>query len=319
MMCRLRTIRIPLLASMPRVAILGGILLCSALTDAEPAKPACEAILDASDAAPKDLAVQERALARIDAEIVAHPKDALNHYVRGRILSRLGRNPEALAAYEEALGRDSNLASAHYNAGVVLTRLDRMREAAQRFDRALEMDPSADAAYNAGQAYYGLKDFERSRERFRRAQQLAPGDFNAAKKLMQAQLALGREAEAWETRKRVIGLWKASRDPEVRALRSYVLDQFEVGTLHVLAYENLAPAEDLAYIYTFQVFGPDEKVVGSVQLETSAVIRERGVPYLMGVSRGAGHEQAGIAFKSLPRYSEVKALAQKLIAERLTP
>src|SRR5512134_994926 len=143
---------------MPRAAILGWVLLCPAMAGTEPAKPPYEAILDASDAAPQDPAAQERALARIDAEIVAQPTEALNHYVRGRILSRLGRDPEALGAYEEALRRDSKLASAHYNAGAVLARLDRLPEAALRFDQALEMEPSADAAYNAGQAYYSLKD-----------------------------------------------------------------------------------------------------------------------------------------------------------------
>lgn len=239
--------------------------------------------------------------------------------MRGRILSRFGRDRDALQAYEEALRWDSNLADAHYNAGVVLTRMDRMREAALRFDRALEMDPRADAAYNAGLAYYNLKDFERSLERFNRARELAPADFSTAKKVMQAQLALGREEDAWRTRNHVIEIWRASQDPAVRNLREYVLDQFEVGTFHVLVFENLAPAEDLAYIYTFRVFGPDEKPVGSVQLETSAVIRELGTPYLMGISRGAGHQQAGFGFKTLPKYSEVKAIAQKLIAERLSP
>jgi tetratricopeptide (TPR) repeat protein len=304
---------------MPGTALLAAMTLCRALPWTEPAKPAYEAILDASDAAPQDSAAQQRALARIDAEIAGQPKVALNHYVRGRILSRLGRDPEALGAYEEALRRDATLANAHYNAGAVLARLSRLKEAALRFDRALEMDPSADAAYNAGQAYYSLKDFASSLDRFRRAHELAPADFNAAKKLMQAQLALGREADAWKTRSRVLKLWKTSRDPAVRGLREYVLDQFEIGTLHVLAYETLAPAEDLAYVYTFRVLGPDDKAIGSVQLETSAVIREMGFPYLMGVSRGAQHQTPGIGFKTLPKYSEVKAAATKLIAERLAP
>jgi tetratricopeptide (TPR) repeat protein len=304
-----------------RRTLLGlSLLALPAALRAEQANPPYEAIFEMSDAAPQDRAVQEKALARIDAEVARAPKLALNHYVRGRILSRLGRDAEALAAYDEAVGHDATLGSAHYNAGVVLARLGRKKEAGERFDRALTLDPkAADAAYNAGQSYYDLKDFAAALDRFQRAHRLAPADFDAAKKVIQANLALDREKEAWKVRDRLIALWKSSRDPAVRRLREYVLDQFEVGTTYVMAYETLAPAEDLAYLYTFKVFSRDDKPVGTVQLETSAVLREGGVAYVMGVSRGATHQTTGPAFKALPRYSAVKEAAKRLIAERLTP
>jgi tetratricopeptide (TPR) repeat protein len=301
------------------IAVCVALLFAGAQLRAEPAKPAYEAILAASDAAAQDPVAQKRALEAIDAEIAKDRALALNHYVRGRILSRLGREAEALKAYEEALRSDPKLANAHYNAGAVLARMGRLAEAAKRFDRALEMEELADAAYNAGQAYYDLKDFKSALARFQRAYALAPGDFDSCKKIMQAQMALGLESDAWSTRDQLLRIWKTTKDPAVRRLKEYVLDQFDVGTLHVMAYETFAPAEDLAYIYTFRAFGSGNTVVGTVQLETSAVIREGGVPYLIGISGPQGHQQAGIAYKKLPKYSEVKQAAQKLIAERFKP
>lgn len=301
------------------LALSAALLLLPGAVRAQGSKPASEAILEASDVAPQDPATQKRALEAIDAEIARAPKVALSHYVRGKILSRLKNDPEAVKAYDEAVRCDATLASAHYNAGTVLARLGQLKEAAVRFDRALEIEPMADAAYNAGQSYYELKDFKTALTRFQRSYALAPGDFNAAKKTMQAQMALGLEKDAWKTREQILLIWKTTKDPDVRRLKEYVLEQFEVGSLHVLAYETFVRPEDLAYIYVFKVFGPGDKLLGSVQLETSAVIREGGVPYLIGITGRDRHQQAGIFYKDLPKYSVVREAAKKVILEKLQP
>ena len=298
-----------------RVNTIVGLFFLPVVLGAASSQPSHEAIFEMSESAPRDAAVQKKALAAIDAEIAKQPKEALGHFVRGKILTRLGRDADSLAAYDEAVRLDAKLANAQYNAGIVLGRLGRKKEAAERFDLALEIEPLPDAAYNAGQAYYDLKDFETALKRFERAHKLAPGDFDSARKVMQAQMALGREKDAWKTRETVLKIWKKSSDPAVRQRRDYVLEQFEIGGLHVMAAETLAPAEELAYIYTFKVYGAQDKLLGSVQLETSAVIREMGWPYLMGVSKPKSHQATGIGFKSLPRYSEVRETAVKLIRE----
>jgi tetratricopeptide (TPR) repeat protein len=165
-----------------RVNTIVGLVLLPVVLSAAPAPPPHEAIFEMSESAPRDAGVQKKALAAIDAQIAKQPKEALCHFVRGKILSRLGRDADSLAAYDEAVRLDEKLANAHYNAGVVLGRLGRKNEAAERFDRALEIEPLPDAAYNAGQAYYDLKDFEKALKRFERAHKLAPGDFDSARR-----------------------------------------------------------------------------------------------------------------------------------------
>jgi tetratricopeptide (TPR) repeat protein len=300
-------------------ALATALLLLPGAVRAQGAKPAYDAILESSDAALQDPAAQKRALEAIDAEITRAPKVALSHYVRGKILSRLKNDPEALLAYDEAVRCDPRLANAHYNAGTVLARLGRLPEAAARFDRALEIEPLADAAFNAGQAYYGLKDFKTALTRFQRSYKLAPGYFNAAKRTMQTQMALGLEKDAWKTREQILLIWQSSKDPEVRPLKEYMIEEFDLGSSHVLACETFVRPEDLAYIYVFRVFGPDGKALGSVQLETSAVIREGGVPYLIGITLKDRHQQAGIYYKDLPKYSVVREAAKKVILEKVKP
>jgi len=53
-----------------------------------------------------------------------------------------------------------------------------------------------------------------------------------------------------------------------------------------------------------------------VNLETSAVIREQGVPYVVGIDKDGKHLTLGTAYKQLPDYATFKKVAQKLIAEQ---
>ncbi|MEO7096415.1 MAG: tetratricopeptide repeat protein [Polyangiales bacterium] len=258
----------------------------------------------------KDPAALADALAKLDDLVKTQPKQADAHYARGWVLSRLERGDEAVAAYDKAFALDKKLADAAYNAGVVLARAGKQKDAVARFDKALTADPKlVDAAYNAGQGYYDLKQFAKAAERWTAAQKLVPDDFNTAKKLVQAYMALGKAAEAAKARDKVFALKKASTDPGIVKMKSFVFDQFDVGKLHIFVFEAFDTSGDLAYVYQFQVTESD-KPIGSVNLETSAVIREQGVPFLLGMDKGDKHTTfSDKAWKKLPAYKDIKAIA----------
>jgi len=262
----------------------------------------------------KEPGVLDKALADLDVLVARQPKQADAHYARGWVLSRLGRLDPAVAAYDKAYELDKKLADAAYNAGVVLSRAGKAKEATARFDRALASDPKhIDAAYNAGQSYYDQKQFEKAAERWTTASQLAPDDFNAAKKLVQAYMALGKEPEAMKARDKVFALKKAAKDPQLAAMKSYVFDQLDVGKHHVYVYEAFDTSGNLAYVYQFQVTEKD-RPLGSVNLETSAVIREQGTPFILGMDKGDKHTSfPDKTWKALPPYKVVKAEAIKKI------
>jgi tetratricopeptide (TPR) repeat protein len=262
----------------------------------------------------KEPGALDKALADLDALVAKQPRQADAHYARGWVLSRLGRPDPAVAAYDKAFELDRKLADAAYNAGVVLARAGKPKDAAARFDRALTADPKhVDAAYNAGQSYYDQKQFAKAAERWTTASRLAPDDFNAAKKIVQAYMALGKEAEAMKARDKVFALRKAAKDPQLARMKSYVFDQFDVGKYHIYVYEAFDTSGDLAYVYQFQVTEHD-RPLGSVNLETSAVIREQGVPYILGMDKGGKHTSlSDRTWKTLPAYKVVKAEAIKQI------
>lgn len=262
----------------------------------------------------KEPGALDKALADLDALVAKKPRQADAHYARGWVLSRLGRIDPAVAAYDKAFELDKKLADAAYNAGVVLARAGKAKDAAVRFDRALTADPKhVDAAYNAGQSYYDQKQFAKAAERWTTASRLAPDDFNAAKKIVQAYMALGKEAEAMKAREKVFALKKAAKDPQLARMKSYVFDQFDVGKYHIYVYEAFDTSGALAYVYQFQVTEQD-RPLGSVNLETSAVIREQGMPYILGMDKGDKHTTfSDKAWKTLPAYKVVKAEAIKKI------
>ena len=268
------------------------------------------AILKVAMAKEKDPAALEQALTELDLVVKKDPKQADAHYARGWVLSRLQKPDLAVAAYDKAFTLDKRLADAAYNAGVVLAGAGKGKESVVRFDRALAADPKhVDAAYNAGQGYYDLKQFAKAAERWTTAGKLAPDDFNSAKKLMQAYMALGKNAEAMKAREKVFALKKAAKDPGLVKMKSYVFDQFDVGKFHIFVYEAFDTGGDLAYVYQFQVTDKD-RPIGSVNLETSAEIREQGVPFVLGMDIGDKHTTfSDKAWKSQPAYKEVKAIA----------
>jgi tetratricopeptide (TPR) repeat protein len=281
---------------------------------AEESKSPALVILERAIAREKKPGVLDQALADLDALIVKNSKDADAHYARGWVLSHAGKNEPAVVAYDRAFELDAKLSDAPYNAGVVLGKLGNSKEAAIRFERALAANPKhVDAAYNAGQSYYDAKDFAKAAQRWELAAKLQPDDFGISKKLVQAYVALDKPAETKRARDKVFALWKSTKDPEVKKLKSYVYDQLDVGKYHVYVYEAFETGGDLAYVYQFKVTLND-KSLGSVNLETSAVIREQGVPYILGVDKGGEHSTMGDhAWKKLPDYKTFKALATKTI------
>lgn len=271
-------------------------------------------ILKEAMAKEKDPAALERALIALGQEMNANPRVADNHYARGWVLSRLKRTAEAIAAYDEAARLDPKLADAPYNAGVILARSGREEEAALRFDAAVAADPKhVDALYNAGQSYYNRKDFAKALDRWLKARTLTPEDFNVVKKVLQAQNAAGDSAGAAQTRHELFELRRNSKDPSVRNLKAYVFDQFDVGKAHVFAYETFEPTGDLYSVYRFQVANASNRAAGSVNLESSAVLREQGTPYILGVDIGSAHKTPGPAYKELPSVSQIKPEVVKLI------
>jgi tetratricopeptide (TPR) repeat protein len=79
-------------------------------------------------------------------------------FVLGRAYSKLQRNPEAVAAYRQALKLDSGDVGALINLGNLYRELNLWREAVKVYRDALQIAPnSLQAWHNLGQTFYVLK------------------------------------------------------------------------------------------------------------------------------------------------------------------
>ncbi len=268
-------------------------------------------VLERAMEAEKDPKALAKAVEELDALIVKNPKNSDAHYARGWVLSRTGKNNnESVASYDKAFELDARLADAAYNAGVVLGRTGESKGAILRFDRALKSNPKhVDAAYNAGQASYDLGDFAKAAAYWETAAKLSPEDFQIAKKLVQAYVALNKVDKVKRARDRVLAMWKSGKNPEVGKLKSYVYDQFPAGKYHVYVYETFDSSGD-AYVWQAKIALKD-KVVGSVNLETS---REKPLPFILGVDKDGEHTTIPEhAWKKLPDYGTFKGLVKTTI------
>ncbi|MEO8704525.1 MAG: tetratricopeptide repeat protein [Kofleriaceae bacterium] len=274
-------------------------------------------ILDRAISKEKDPKALAQALAELDAVIAKNPKDPIAYYSRGWVLSRTGKNADAVIAYDRAFELDARVADAAYNAGVVLGRVGNSVDAAVRFDRALKANPQhVDAAFNAGQIYYDLKDYAKAAARWEAAAKLSPEDFQVAKKLVQAYVAAGKSVPLKRARDRVIAMWKSGKDPELGKQRSYLYDQFAAGKYYVYVYEAFDTSTDLTHVWQAKVTLKD-KPVGSINLETSAALRERGMAFGIGVDKGSEHSAlVEHQWKKQPDYKVYKALVARLVDAR---
>lgn len=106
--------------------------------------------------------------------------DANIRYDLGVVLDRLGRVPEAIAEYEQAIWRNPSHREALNNLGVDLSRVGKLGEAAARFEQVLRFDPeNVDAIVNLGLVRAATGQRAVAEEHFRRALTLDPQNARA--------------------------------------------------------------------------------------------------------------------------------------------
>jgi arylsulfatase A-like enzyme/Flp pilus assembly protein TadD len=121
--------------------------------------------------------------------------DLLN--AEGMALARLGRDAEALAAFERARRADPGGALALVNAGTLHLMRGDSEAAARAFEEAVAADPAAAGAHNGlGVIAAGAGRREEAVGHWRRAVEADPGDYRTLFNLGATLLQLGRSAEA---------------------------------------------------------------------------------------------------------------------------
>lgn len=254
-----------------------------------------------------DLEAAAKAMAKACELAPAHAPYA---FEQGQILRRLKQPEKALAAYRRAVAADAKHAEAHMRVGTLLLRDDRTKaEGIRALERALALDPDLLLArYNAGLHHYLAGAFDKALVHFAYGAKHLPDDFDFQKKTIQALYALGRGDEAGPYRDRLVAIRKGMEEKP----RDFCFDQFRVGALRVMAYERFEKEGDLYYHYVFKVYDAEQTFQRSINLESSAVLRELGQAYILGMSHADGsHETLGPTWTAMPDYAALKELVRK--------
>lgn len=118
--------------------------------------------------------------ADVSAFLAAIQKPVQHWLTEGNALADRERYEEALAAYEQAIYLNPNLASAYNSKGSVLNKLKRYEEALVASELAISLDPNDEAAYHTKSiALYSLKRYEEALAACEYTIRLNPHDANA--------------------------------------------------------------------------------------------------------------------------------------------
>ncbi len=129
--------------------------------------------------------------------VAKNPNNSVAHHNLGNALLRVGRVPEAIGHYEQALRIKPNLAETRNSLGLALVRLGRVQEAIRQYQQALRIKPDlAEAHNNLGAALIGQGRVPEAIGHYEQALQLKPNYADAHKNLGDALLRAGRVQEA---------------------------------------------------------------------------------------------------------------------------
>lgn len=219
--------------------------------------------------------------------------------------------PEAMGATTSGPG------DALYNQGLAAARAGDHGRAAELWENAVAADPkNVDALYNLGQHHQLRGDAAAQLRFFLAAHQLAPRDVEILKKVVQSHYRLSQLDQAAPFKQQLVGIVKASPDPKVASMKEFCIDQFTVDAGTFFVYETIEPKGDLHYLLRFRLMAGN-KMIRSINVESSAVLKERGLVAVLGQHQDGRHSTFRVGWKVLPPYPELKKIVLEAHAGKL--
>lgn len=152
----------------------------------------------------------EAAIAAYQEAIRFNPNLAEAHLNMGVALAAQGKLQEAIAAYQEAIRANPNLAEAHHNLGNSLALQGKLTEAIQEYQAAIEINPNyAKAHYNLGNALARQGERQEAIAQWQQAIRINPDFAEAYANLGLVLNRQGQRREAVQALKKARDLFKA--------------------------------------------------------------------------------------------------------------
>nr|WP_281275715.1 tetratricopeptide repeat protein [Leptospira semungkisensis] len=189
-------------------------------------------------------------------------------------------------------------------------------KAIESFDKALEINPdNMMALVNLSNIYFIDRDFKKSEKYLEASYKQDPNNFTLVNMLLENKFQLNKTKEADALKTVLIKLKASSTDERIKSAEYFRFDSFSYKEVNVVAQEAFQKTGDLYYYYIFLVYDKEDKLLKSINLESSAVIRELGMKYILGkdtLENGIRkHYSSRLGFKDLPDYQDLKKIVTK--------
>lgn len=251
----------------------------------------------------------ERGQADFERAIKINPKEAKYWFELGKLHERAGRNDAATAALQKTIELDPKKTSAVFSLGTLASARGEHAQAALLWGKVLDIDPDhVEAHWNLGVHHQLRGEAKMALSHFLAAYAKKPHDADVVKKLVQAYYRMEDFDNAAGYRLKLLDLIATSKDAEIRAMKEFCFDQFDVPEGRFFVYESLVKDRPLFYWFTFKLVSAENKVVKTINLESSNGLVEAGLLFILGQNQGSVHTNFGIAFEKMPAYPVLKKL-----------
>jgi Flp pilus assembly protein TadD len=178
----------------------------------------CADVYDSAGASMQELGKIPEAMELFQQALRMNPDSAVAHNDLGLVLARLGRSEDAIKQYQEALQLSPDSAVAHNDLGLVLARLGRSEDAVKQFQEASRLKPDyANAHNNLANALLQTGNVAEAIRHYEQALQLAPASVETHYNLGVALERAGRVPEAIQHYEQALKL-RPDLDPARNAL-----------------------------------------------------------------------------------------------------
>lgn len=222
---------------------------------------------------------------------------------------------------------DPQDARAHYMLGKIYQKTKRIPDAIKSLSLSLDLDPEDSyannfyAKYTLGELYNKIGDTKNAQKYLLLAYEENPKDINTISALIGQMYNSSNATMAENYKLELKTLREASSDKKVRDLQYFQIEEYYIDNFTIIAKENFEPEGELYYYWIFEVYGADGKLIKTINLESSKVLREFKVAYIIGIdsySNGKRHHQTtNIGFTELPPYTKIKKAVEEEIIHGL--
>ncbi|WP_165782595.1 tetratricopeptide repeat protein [Leptospira neocaledonica] len=260
----------------------------------------------------------QKALLYFEKAIRTNPKVAKYYDYYGATFYFSGKIDEAEKQFLKCVELDPKNPMATGMLGAIYAEKGQLSKAKDYFLKALEIDPEdLRANYSLAGIYFSEGDLVKSQKYFEICYKLDPENYATVSYLIENLYRQEKFEEAEKYKRRLLQIRNSSKDPRITNLKYFRFDTFPIKEFVIVAQESFSKTGDLYYYYVFSVFDKSGKHLKNINLESSAILKENGLKYIIGMDLiedgNSKHSTSNIAYPELPTYFELKSVLTEIL------